>query len=138
MHNPMHAVPEPSALPHDPAPRRLRGASPAPRAWRTEATTALAVQLNRAERRVTIVGELDFTTVSVLAAVMSSLFDGDPGDCTIDIGGLSFIDAAGIGCVVGFANQHAACDSRMSVVSASPRVRRVFDLVQLAGMLQQP
>lgn len=97
---------------------------------------ALAVQLDRSERHITVRGELDMASVPVLADMMALLLDVNPGDSMIDICGLSFIDAAGLGCLVGFANQLAVSGSKISVVGASPRLRRVFDLVQLGGLLQ--
>jgi len=96
----------------------------------------LSVQLDRSERRITVCGEIDFAAVPVLADAMHQLIDLDPGDSTIDLAGASFIAAAGLGCLVGFANQLANSDAKISVVGASDRLRRVFDIVQLAGFLK--
>jgi anti-sigma B factor antagonist len=96
----------------------------------------LSVQLDRSERQITVCGEIDFAAVSVLADAMHQLVVLDPGDSTIDLAGVSFIAAAGLGCLVGFANQLANSDAKISVVGASDRLRRVFDIVQLGGLLQ--
>ena len=62
-------------------------------------------------------GEIDFAAVPVLADAMYQLIDLQPGDSTIDLAGVSFIDAAGLGCLVGFANQFAN-ETRRSAWSA--------------------
>ena len=96
----------------------------------------LAVHLDRSERRITVCGEIDFAAVPVLADAMYQLIDLEPGDSTIDLAGVSFIAAAGLGCLVGFANQLANSDAKITVVGASDRLRRVFDIVQLGGLLK--
>ena len=60
----------------------------------------------------------------------------EPADITVDLTGVCFIDAAGLGSLVGLANHLAARGAKLSVVGASPRLRRVFDIVQLGGLLQ--
>jgi len=89
----------------------------------------LAVHLDRSERRITVCGEIDFAAVPVLADAMYQLIDLEPGDSTIDL-------AAGLGCLVGFANQLANSDAKITVVGASDRLRRVFDIVRLGGLLK--
>ena len=96
----------------------------------------LSVHLDRSERRITVCGEIDFAAVPELADAIHQLIDLDPGDSTIDLAGVTFIDAAGLGCLVGFANQLANSDAKISVVGASDRLRRVFDIVQLGGLLK--
>jgi anti-anti-sigma factor len=81
-------------------------------------------------------GEFDAAAVPTLTEVMTLAPDTEPGDITIDLTGVSFIDAAALGYLVGFANHLAARGAKLSVVSASPRLRRVFDIVQLGGLLQ--
>jgi len=82
----------------------------------------LAVHLDRSERRITVCGEIDFAAVPVLADAMYQLIDLQPGDSTIDLAGVSFIAAAGLGCLVGFANQLANSDAKITVVGASDRL----------------
>jgi anti-sigma B factor antagonist len=96
----------------------------------------LSVQLDRSERRITVCGEIDFAAVPVLADAMHQLVVLDPGDSTIDLAGVSFIAAAGLGCLVGFANQLANSDAKITVIGASDRLLRVFDIVELGGLLK--
>ena len=98
------------------------------------------VRFDRAERRLTVRGELDAAATPMLAEVMAEVMavapDTEPGDIMVDLTGVRFIDAAGLGALVGYANHLAARGAKLSVVGASPRLRRVFDIVQLGGLLQ--
>lgn len=98
----------------------------------------LTVRLDRAGRRVALRGEFDVAAVAALDEVTALLLHLRPGDCTIDLDGVTFIDAAGLGCMVRFANRLAAHHARVIVVGASPRVRRIFDIGQLGGLLAAP
>lgn len=75
-------------------------------------------------------------TVQVLAEAIATLLDLGPGDTTIDISGTTFIDAAGLNCLVEYSTQVGARGAKMTVVGATPRVRRVFDLVNLGDLLE--
>jgi anti-anti-sigma factor len=94
-----------------------------------------SVQLHNRERRITAHGELDGACVRVLVDVMNILVEVNPGDSTIDLRDVTFIDAAVLGCLVGFGNQLEAVGARLSVIGATPRVRRVFGLVDLDRLL---
>jgi anti-anti-sigma factor len=97
---------------------------------------ALAVRLDRPARCIRVRGELDMATVPVLGQVVAMLLDLDPGDSTIELSGVTFIDAAGLGALVMYAAQFAAVGAKISVVGVTPRVHRVFDIVGLAGLLE--
>lgn len=97
-----------------------------------------SVQLDQSTRRITVRGELDLWTVPVLAGVLAQLLDLDFGETTLDFAGVSFIDAAGLGCLAGFANKLAEGGATLSISGVSARLRRVFDIVELGGLLQPP
>lgn len=109
---------------------------PTPRADQGDTAAPLAVHLDRTERRVSVTGELDMATVPLLAQVMAMLLDFDRGDSTVDLSGVTFIDASGLGCLVDYAAQLAAAGAKFSVVDATPRVHRVFDMVGLGDLLE--
>lgn len=67
---------------------------------------------------------------------MAKLLDVNPGSSTIDIGGLTFIGAAGLTCLLDFAGQLTARGATTSVVGATPRLRRVFRIVGLTHLLE--
>lgn len=96
----------------------------------------LRVQLDCAGRRVTVTGELDSAGAPVLAEVMKMLLAANPGDSIVDLTGVSMIGAAALGVLVDFGNQLAATGAKVSVAGATPRVRRVFDLVGLDALLE--
>lgn len=100
------------------------------------AAAELSVRLDPTRRRITARGELDLAAVPVLAEVSALVVNLDPGDITIDLADVSFIDAAGLGCLTQFANQLADRGATLRVVGASTRLRRVFDIVHLGGMLE--
>ena len=95
----------------------------------------LEVQLDRQVRRITACGELDCATVSVLAGSMAMVIALGPGDSTVDIAGVSFIDATGLGCLVGFANQLEVVGARMYLVGVTPRLLRVFEVAGLSTLV---
>jgi anti-anti-sigma factor len=103
-----------------------------------KAISGLAVQLDRSARRVTVRGELDLATVPGLNDAMALLLRVNPGDSTIDIAGLSFIDAAGLSCLLAHSQLLAAVGAKISIVGAIPRLRRIFDIVSIGDLLQAP
>ncbi|WAX57952.1 STAS domain-containing protein [Jatrophihabitans cynanchi] len=116
----------------------VREAPLEPASTPAEPISGLAVRLDRSERRVTVSGELDLATVPRLNDVMSLLLHVNPGDSTIDVAGLSFIDAAGLSCLVAQSKLLAAVGAKISIVGAIPRLRRVFDIVSIGDLLQAP
>ena len=100
------------------------------------AAVELSVQFDPTRRRITARGELDLAAVPVLAEVSARVINLDPGDITIDLADVSFIDAAGLGGLTRLANQLADRGAALRVVGASTRLRRVFDIVDLGGMLE--
>jgi anti-anti-sigma factor len=113
----------------EPSPTEPRGTNVAPLA-------AFDVQLDRSERRICVGGELDMATVPVLARAMALLLDIDPVDSIVDLAGLTFIDAAGLGCLVRYAAQISARAGKTTLVGVTPRVARVFDIGGLRHLLE--
>lgn len=99
-----------------------------------DAVCVLEVDLGR--RWIAVRGELDCATTGHLGAAMSLLLDPCLGDSTVDLRDLRFIDAGGIGALVGFTNGLAARGATLSIVGVARNVRRVFDLVGLGAMLE--
>jgi anti-sigma B factor antagonist len=102
----------------------------------TVAPLALDVRLFIVDRRITAGGELDFATAATLTDLAAVLIQLNPGDSTIDISGLTFIDAAGLGCLVGINNRLYARHARLSVTGVTPKLHRIFDISGLTGLLQ--
>ena len=90
------------------------------------ADPVLAVQLDLYERRISLRGRVDNKNVEVLADVTATLIALNPGDSTVDISGVSVIDAAGIACIANLGNELAAIGADFKVVGAAARQRRRF------------
>ncbi len=91
---------------------------------------------------VTAAGEIDIATVSQLREHLFALAeDGRP--LVADLDQVSFIDAAGLGALVGAARRAAAHGACLLVVCARPQTRRLFGLtgldrhIPLAGTLDE-
>ena len=56
-------------------------------------------------------------------------------DVQIDLGGVTEIDARGLGMLAELTRETRAIGGRIAVVSASPRVRRLLRLTHLDGLL---
>lgn len=95
----------------------------------------LDVQLDSATRLITARGEFDQPNAEVMADVVATLIDVNPGDSTIDIAEVSFIDSGGLRCLVELGNQFMAVGATLTITGATPRVRRVFEIVGLAQLL---
>ena len=96
--------------------------------------TALAVSTDLADRRLTLTGELDFFSRS-LTEVSATLMVINPGDTTVDLAGVRFVDAGGLGRLVRLRNNLALREATLTVINASPGVQRVFRIAGLQDML---
>jgi anti-sigma B factor antagonist len=89
---------------------------------------------------VRVRGELDLHTGAELWAVASPVIDQLPPQAVlvIDLTGLQFIDAAGIGVLVRLGNALGAADRSLQVRAECPTIRRVFEVTRLDTMLIAP
>jgi anti-sigma B factor antagonist len=84
---------------------------------------------------VTAAGEIDSTTAPVLRQHLDSLLDGDVRELTVDLGGVSFLDSAGL-CVLATAHRRAVRqDVRMRVLASSRAVVRPLQITGLWDLL---
>lgn len=56
---------------------------------------------------------------------------------TVDLGGVTDIDARGLGMLAELARETSAVGGRLSLISASPRIRRVLVVTHLDGLLDE-
>jgi anti-sigma B factor antagonist len=78
---------------------------------------------------VTVAGEVDIATVAQLRERLCSLA-GSGVPVIADLDQVTFIDAAGVGALVGAASQATARGVSLRVVCARPRTRRLFRLTK--------
>lgn len=84
---------------------------------------------------VEIHGELDMASAPQLTQMASTLLARGAADSVLDLSGLSFIDAAGLGAVVDLAQRLAAHGATLTVHGASKRARRIFAIGRLECLL---
>jgi anti-anti-sigma factor len=82
---------------------------------------------------VVVSGEVDAASAGRLRAVIIEAIDLGAAQVAFDLGGVDFIDAAGIGVLMSAVNRAKEQGSRLVLRSASSRVRRVLELVDLEG-----
>ncbi len=81
---------------------------------------------------VSVSGELDYVSAPTLAA---ALLDVGRSIVRVDLGGLEFMDAAGVSVLLK-AKRHIESEGHeFQVVNADGMIRRVFELVGLTEML---
>ena len=90
----------------------------------------LGVRYCRAHILVTVVGEVDIATVGLLRECLAGLARRAL-PLIIDLDEVTFMDATGLGALVGAARRAAAHGASLHVVCARPQTRM---LVQLAGL----
>ena len=85
---------------------------------------------------VEVVGSVDLDTAPILRrALADALADLGRGQTlVVDLSAVDFIDAAGMGVLVGTANQARRGGGQLALCSPSPAVRRVLQVVQLDGV----
>jgi stage II sporulation protein AA (anti-sigma F factor antagonist) len=80
---------------------------------------------------ITLTGELDSSNIASLEATIASVADERPERIVFELGGLRFMDSAGISVLIGAAAKVPSVRLR----DPSPAVRRVIELTGLSGVL---
>ena len=83
------------------------------------------IELNTERRTVRLGGELDIASVPKLSRALEQL-TVNPGNITLDMDGVSFIDATGIRSIEEAARR---LDGKIMLVNSKPLVRRVVGLL---------
>jgi anti-sigma B factor antagonist len=81
---------------------------------------------------VTVAGEIDIASVAALRERLNALVQ-DGGPVIADLGQVGFMDASGLGAIVGASRRAAAHGTSLHVVGG----RRVRQLFRLAGLERQ-
>ena len=86
------------------------------------------------DRIVAARGELDLHTAPQLASALTPAIDA--GDRVIvDLTGVTFIDSSGVGVLVTALERARPTGTTLVVVAPHPRVRKVFEITGLDGLL---
>ncbi len=86
-------------------------------------------------RVLALAGEMDMAALGPFEVAAASLTVGRPGDVTVDLQALRFIDASGLGALVALSNKLQRSGWRLIVQHPSPRVGRVFAVAGLSTLL---
>jgi anti-anti-sigma factor len=86
-------------------------------------------------RIVALSGELDLEQAPFLSRALEELRANGAGDVIVDLSELTFMDSSGISALVGAARSASADSGSLIVVSPTPTVKRVFDIVKLSELV---
>ncbi len=86
---------------------------------------------------VAVAGEIDIATVAQLREHLYVLA-ASGRQVVADLDQVGFIDAAGLGALVGAARRAAEHGARLQVVCARPQIRRLFELTGLDNHIPLP
>lgn len=85
--------------------------------------------------RLTASGEVDSSSAPALRARLDAVFDAGATDVTVDLGGVTFLDSAGL-CVLAAAHRRALRDGvRLRVLATSRAVIRPMQITGLYELL---
>jgi anti-sigma B factor antagonist len=84
---------------------------------------------------VTVAGEIDFATSPQLRQALVDVLYNKGSNTVVDLSAVSFVDASGIGVLVGAANLAHSGGGRLILRRPSRAVRLVLDHLELDGVL---
>jgi anti-sigma B factor antagonist len=77
---------------------------------------------------VVLDGEIDIATAPAIRRFLMAAISGGAVHLDVDISGVAFIGAAGIGVLVAAANRAREAGGSLSLLAPSPQVRRLLDV----------
>src|SRR5256886_17414171 len=84
---------------------------------------------------VVLDGEMDISTGPAIRRFLLAAISGGDVHLAVDMSGVTFIDAAGIGVLVAAANRARRAGGGLSLLAPSRQVRRVLDVLHLDAIL---
>lgn len=84
---------------------------------------------------VVLDGEIDIATAPAIRRLLMAAISGRDVRLTVDMSGVTFIGAAGIGVLVAAANRAREAGGRLSLLAPSPQVQRLLDILHLDRIL---
>ena len=95
-------------------------------------TTAVS---NPPSAAVVLDGEIDIFTCPAIRRFLMAAISGGDIQLAVDMSGVTFIDASGIGVLVAAANRARQAGGGLSLLAPSPQVRRLLDVCHLDTIL---
>ena len=84
---------------------------------------------------VVLDGEIDIATAPAIRRILLAAISGGNVQLAVNMSGVTFIDAAGIGVLVAAANRARQAGGGLSLLAPSPQVRRLLDVFHLDAIL---
>jgi anti-anti-sigma factor len=85
---------------------------------------------------VAVAGEVDLSTVSELRQTLTEVIGPPRREVIVDLAAVDFIDAGGVGALVGAASEAARAGVKFRLQTPSPPVDRVLSLAKLDGSIE--
>ena len=79
--------------------------------------------------------EIDIATAPAIRRFLMAAISGGNVHLAVDMSGVTFIDAGGIGVLVAAANRARQAGGGLSLLAPSPQVRRLLDVFHLDAIL---
>jgi anti-anti-sigma factor len=97
---------------------------------------SVSVRRTGGEAVVTLVGEIDMSTVQRLAKVVDEILVTDaPPRIVLDLGGVTFCDSQGLGTLVVLSRKATMAQSYLLLINVGDFLQRVLDITGLRGAL---
>jgi anti-sigma B factor antagonist len=103
--------------------------------WEAGASMSTTVVPHPARAAVVLGGEIDFSTCPGIRRCLMAAISGGNVHLAVDMSGVTFIDAAGIGVLVAAANRAREAGGGLSLVAPSRQVQRLLDVFHLDAIL---
>jgi anti-sigma B factor antagonist len=85
---------------------------------------------------VVLDGEIDIATAPAIRRFLMAAISGGNVQLAVDMSGVTFIGAAGIGVLVAAANRAREAGGGLSLLAPSRQVRRLLDILHLDAILR--
>lgn len=97
--------------------------------------TSMQIDVARPGRTVLLSGRLDVATVADVRLVLHEAVDSGQGDLLVDIGGVDYIDASGLGVLVGAHRRAGRVGRRLVLRNVPERILRLLARTRLNRVL---
>jgi anti-sigma B factor antagonist len=95
----------------------------------------MTVVSNPPSATVVLDGEIDIATAPAIRRLLMAAISGEDVHLAVDMSGVAFIGAAGIGVLVAAANRAQEAGGSLSLLAPSPQAQRLLDLFHLDAIL---
>ncbi len=86
---------------------------------------------------VSVTGELDIATADQAYAYISEVIDSGPAAVSVDLSGLTFCDASGLGALAKIARHARQAGRQLTLTSARPPLLKIMRLTGLDGVFPE-